>query len=68
MKAIQTDSDIKIKTLAAQFSISENALGNYLNGRRAVPYDVLILGFRTLERSEQSLLLRILGVIPDANY
>ena len=28
----------------------------------------LILGFRTLERSEQSLLLRILGVIPDANY
>ena len=42
MKAIQTDSDIKIKTLAAQFSISENALGNYLNGRRAVPYDVLV--------------------------
>lgn len=98
MKAIQTDSDIKIKTLAAQFKISENVLGNYLNGRRAVPYDVLvkfaeyyqvtadyllgltedpskplplsrterelILGFRTLDRSEQALLLRILNSIP----
>ena len=102
MKAIQTDSDVKIKTLAQHFMISENALGNYLNGRRAVPYDVLvqfaayyqvttdyllglteipdrplplsrterelILGFRTLERSEQALLLRIVGVIPDPSF
>lgn len=42
MKELQTDSDVKIRTLAAQFKISENVLGNYLNGKRRVPNDILV--------------------------
>ena len=42
MKAIQTDSDIKIRALAPRLGVSEHALGSYLNGSRTVPYDVLI--------------------------
>ena len=42
MKELQTDSDMKIRTLAAQFGVNENALGNYLSGKRNVPYDVLV--------------------------
>lgn len=41
MKELQTDSDVKIRTLAARFQISENVLGNYLNGKRRVPTDIL---------------------------
>ena len=42
MKEIQTDSDIKIRALAKQFEVSEHSLGNYLNGKREVPYDLLV--------------------------
>lgn len=42
MKELQTDSDVKVRTLAAQFRISENVLGNYLNGKRRVPNDILV--------------------------
>ncbi len=42
MKELQTDSDMKIRTLAELFGVSENALGNYLNGKRNVPYEVLV--------------------------
>lgn len=42
MKAIQTDSDAKIRTLAKRFDVSEHSLGHYLNGKREVPYDVLV--------------------------
>lgn len=42
MKELQTDSDVKIRTLAARFKISENVLGNYLNGKRHVPNDILV--------------------------
>lgn len=42
MKEIQTDSDMKIRALAERFGIGENSLGNYLNGKRTVPYDVLV--------------------------
>lgn len=42
MKEIQTDSDVKIKTLASQFGVGANSMGNYLNGKRDVPYDVLV--------------------------
>lgn len=41
MKAIQTDSDIKIKALAVELAVSPTALSNYLNGSRSMPYDVL---------------------------
>lgn len=41
MKELQTDSDIKVRTLAAHFKISENVMGNYLNGKRRVPNDIL---------------------------
>lgn len=42
MKSIQTDSDIKVKALAAEFSVGQTAMSNYLNGIRTVPYDVLV--------------------------
>lgn len=42
MKAIQTDSDVKIRTLSERLEVSEHSLGNYLNGKREVPYDVLV--------------------------
>lgn len=42
MKALQTDSDLKIKALATRLAVEEHNLGNYLNGKRTVPYDVLI--------------------------
>ena len=42
MKEIQTDSDKKVRTLAEYFGVSENCLGNYLNGKRTVPYELLI--------------------------
>lgn len=42
MKEIQTDSDVKIRTLAALFDVSEHSLSNYLNGKREVPYDLLV--------------------------
>lgn len=41
-KAIQADSDIKIRTLAPRLNTSEHALGSYLNGKRTMPYDVLV--------------------------
>lgn len=41
-KAIQTDSDIKIRTLAPHLNTNEHALGSYLNGKRTMPYDVLV--------------------------
>ena len=42
MKAIQTDSDTKVKALALQFGVSEHSMGNYLNGKRSIPYDILV--------------------------
>ncbi len=42
MKEIQTDSDIKIRTLAKALNIQDYNLGSYLNGKRTMPYDVLI--------------------------
>ena len=41
-KAIQTDSDIKIRALAPHLNTNEHALSNYLNGKRTMPYDVLV--------------------------
>ena len=41
-KALQTDSDVKIRTLANEFKISEHTLSNYLNGKRTMPYGVLV--------------------------
>ena len=41
-KAIQTDSDIKIRALAPHLNTNEHALGSYLNGKRTMPYDVLV--------------------------
>ncbi len=41
MKEIQTDSDQKVKALAAVFRVTPQAMGNYLNGVRTVPYEVL---------------------------
>ena len=41
-KALQTDSDVKIRTLANEFDISEHTLSNYLNGKRTMPYGVLV--------------------------
>ena len=42
MKELQVDSDVKVRTLAGVFGVQENALGNYLNGKRTVPYEVLV--------------------------
>lgn len=42
MKAIQTDSDITIRKLASVFNVTEQSLGNYISGRHAVPYHVLV--------------------------
>lgn len=42
MKEIQTDSDDKIRALAAKLGVDKHNLGNYLNGNRTVPYDVLV--------------------------
>ncbi len=42
MKGIQTDNDVKVKALAAEFSIGQTAMSNYLNGNRSIPYDVLV--------------------------
>jgi len=42
MKAIQTDSDVNVRALSKRLDVSEHSLGNYLNGKRAVPYDVLV--------------------------
>lgn len=42
MKEIQTDSDLKIKSLSAHLGMEGHNLGNYLNGKRTVPYDVLV--------------------------
>lgn len=41
-KEIQTDSDVKVRELAKILGISEHNLGNYLNGKRTIPYDVLV--------------------------
>ncbi len=41
-KNIQTDSDIKIRALAKSLGVPEHNLGSYLNGKRTMPYDVLI--------------------------
>lgn len=41
-KALQTDKDIKIRALAPQLNTNEHALGSYLNGKRTMPYDVLV--------------------------
>lgn len=40
-KALQTDSDIKVRALAKMLALDEHTLGSYLNGRRTMPYDVL---------------------------
>jgi len=42
MKALQVDSDIKIKKLASILDIEKHSLGNYLNGKRTTPYNVLV--------------------------
>lgn len=42
MKELQTDSDVTIRALAKQMGIGESSLSNYLNGRRDVPYDLLV--------------------------
>ncbi len=42
MKALQTDSDIKIQKLASILNVEKHNLGNYLNGRRTMPYEVLV--------------------------
>ncbi len=42
MKALQTDSDTKIQKLASILDVEKHNLGNYLNGRRTMPYDVLV--------------------------
>jgi len=42
MKTIQTDSDIKIRALAPHLNTNEHTLGSYLNGKRTMPYDVLV--------------------------
>ncbi len=42
MKAIQTDSDIKVRALSKILNVQEHNLGSYLNGRRTMPYDVLV--------------------------
>ena len=41
-KAIQTDSDIKVRALAKALDVHEYNLGSYLNGKRTMPYDVMI--------------------------
>lgn len=41
-KAIQADSDIKVRALAPHLNTNEHALGSYLNGKRTMPYDVLV--------------------------
>ena len=41
-KMLQTDSDVKIRTLARLFGVEEHALGSYLNGKRTMPYEVLV--------------------------
>ncbi len=42
MKALQADSDIKIKKLASILNVEKHSLGNYLNGKRTAPYNVLV--------------------------
>ncbi len=42
MKEIQTDSDVNVKTLAGELGVREHSMGNYLNGTREVPYEVLV--------------------------
>ena len=42
VKAIQTDSDIKIRALAPHLNTSEHSLGSYLNGKRTMPDDVMV--------------------------
>ncbi|MDD5938785.1 MAG: helix-turn-helix transcriptional regulator, partial [Clostridiales bacterium] len=32
----------KVKALALQFGVSEHSMGNYLNGKRSIPYDILV--------------------------
>ena len=41
-KALQIDSDVKIRTLARHLEIGEHTLGTYLNGKHTMPYDVMV--------------------------
>lgn len=41
-KELQTDNDVTVRALSKAIGVNEHNLGNYLNGKRVMPYDVLI--------------------------
>lgn len=41
-KELQTDNDVTVRALSKAIGVSEHNLGNYLNGKRVMPHDVLI--------------------------
>ena len=41
-KELQTDNDVTIRALSKAIGVGEHNLGNYLNGKRVMPYDVLV--------------------------
>lgn len=41
-KELQTDNDVTVRALSKAIGVNEHNLGNYLNGKRVMPYDVLV--------------------------
>lgn len=42
VKALFQDNDVVQKDFAAQYNMGESTLSSYLNGKHAIPYDLLV--------------------------